>query len=321
MSRPLRIQYEDACYHVMNRGRGYQRIFHQHEDYGAFLETLAEARQRFGLEIHAYCFMDNHYHLLVQTPRGNLARCMRHVNGLYTQRYNRLQNTDGPLFRGRYKAILVQADRYLLALTSYIHRNPLAAHPRWSHSCVTYPWSSYAAYLNQAPCLLWLTRDFTYELLDQRKKYQGYQRYVEGEGEDALAEFYGHPYVKPVLWDEEFLKAIMKKNTASRPRLTKVQSLLPSLAAITQAVSTKLDVSVEQVRKAARGRGRKNEARWLAVHLGREVGGNSLSEIATYYGMRHVSRINLCVRKLRKTIEINERLARAEKILTQNLTP
>lgn len=73
MPRPLRLQYEDAYYHVMNRGRGYQRIFHQKEDYGAFLETLAEARQRFGLEIHAYCFMDNHYHLLLQTPRGNLA--------------------------------------------------------------------------------------------------------------------------------------------------------------------------------------------------------------------------------------------------------
>ena len=74
----------------MNRGRGYQRIFHQHEDDGAFLETLAEARQRFGLEIHAYCFMPNPYHLLVQTPRGNLARGMRHVNGLYTA-YNRGQ--------------------------------------------------------------------------------------------------------------------------------------------------------------------------------------------------------------------------------------
>ncbi len=186
---------------------------------------------------------------------------------------------------------------------------------------VTYPWSSYAAYLNQAPCPLWLTREFTYALLDQRKEYQGYQRYVEGEGEDALAEFYGHPDVKPVLGDEEFLKDIMRKNTASRPRLAKAQGLLPSLAAIPQAVSTKPDVSVEQVRTAARERGQKNEARWLAFHLWRDMGGYSLSEIATYYGMRHVSGINLCVRKLRKTIEINERLARAQKILTQNLTP
>ena len=320
MPRPLRLQYEDAYYHAMNRGRGSQRIFHQHEDDGAFLETLAEARQRFGLEIHAYCFMPNHYHLLVQTPRGNLARGMRHVNGLYTQRYNRLHHTDGPLFRGRYKAILVQADHCLLALTRYIHRNPLAAHPPLVTPLVTYPWSSYAAYLNQAPCPPWLTRDFTYERLGQRKKYQGYQRYVEGEGEQALAEFYGHPYIKPVLGNEDFLKAILRKNPASRARLTKAQGLLPSLAAITQAVSTQLDVSVEQVRKAARGRGRKNEARWLAVHLCRDVGGYALSEITTYFGMGHVSGINLCVRKLRQTIEINKRLAQAQKILTQNLT-
>jgi len=246
---------------------------------------------------------------------------MRHVNGLYTQRYNRLHKTDGPLFRGRYKAILVQADRYLLALTRYIHRNPLATHPPLVTQLTSYPWSSYAAYLNQAPCPPWLTREFTYELLGQRNKYQGYQRYVAGEGEDALAEFYDHSYVKPVLGNEEFLKGIMRKATASRAQLTKAQGMLPSLAAITQAVSTKLDVSVEQVRKAARGRGRKNEARWLAVHLCRDVGGYSLSEIATYFGMGHVSGINLCVRKLRKTIESNERLARAQKILTQNLTP
>jgi len=207
-----------------------------------------------------------------------------------------------------------------LALTRYIHRNPLATHPPLVTQLAAYPWSSYAAYLNQAPCPPWLTRAFTYELLDQRNKYQGYQRYVDDEGENALAEFYGHPYVKPVLGNEEFLQAIMRKNTASRAQLTKAQGLLPSLDVITQAVSSKLDVSVEQIRKAARGRGRKNEARWLTVHLCRDVGGYSLAEIATYFGMQHVSGIHLCVRKLRKTIESNARLAKAQKILTQNLT-
>ena len=107
MPRPTRIQYENAFYHVMNRGRGRQRIFHNDAYYQEFLKTLEEAYQRFDAIIHAYCLMGNHYHLLIETPRANLDRIMRHINGIYTQRYNRLKGTDGPLFRGRYKPILV----------------------------------------------------------------------------------------------------------------------------------------------------------------------------------------------------------------------
>ena len=132
MPRPTRVQYPDAFYHVMNRGRGRQAIFHDEAYFRAFLDTLAESHERFDAIIHTYCLMTNHYHLLVQTPRANLDRIMRHINGIYTQRYNRLRKTDGPLFRGRYKAILVDADAYLLQLSRYIHRNPVevkGAHP------------------------------------------------------------------------------------------------------------------------------------------------------------------------------------------------
>ena len=127
MPRPLRIEYENAYYHVMNRGRGRQRIFHDKNYFEAFLKTLEEAHQRFGIEILCYCLMSNHYHLLVKTPEANLGRAMRHINGLYTQRYNRLKQTDGSLFRGRYKAILVEEDSYQLQLSRYIHRNPIGA--------------------------------------------------------------------------------------------------------------------------------------------------------------------------------------------------
>ncbi len=96
----------------MNRGRGRQIIFHDENYCKAFLKTLLAASERFDAVIHAYCLMGNHYHLLIETPLANLDRIMRHINGLYTQRYNRLRKTDGPLFRGRYKAILVDADAY-----------------------------------------------------------------------------------------------------------------------------------------------------------------------------------------------------------------
>jgi len=125
MARPIRIEYENAYYHVMNRGRGHQAIFKNDHYYHAFIDTLSEASERFDLVVHGYCLMGNHYHLLLQTPHANLGRVMRHINGVYTQRYNRLKKTDGPLFRGRYKAILIEEDAYLLRLSRYIHRNPI----------------------------------------------------------------------------------------------------------------------------------------------------------------------------------------------------
>lgn len=128
MTRPLRIEYPDAWYHVMNRGRRGDNIFADNEDYETFIVLLQEASKMFDLRISAYCLMPNHYHILVQTPRGNLSRAMRHINGVYTQRYNRKRKTDGQLFRGRYKSILVDADNYLLELLRYIHRNPVRAH-------------------------------------------------------------------------------------------------------------------------------------------------------------------------------------------------
>ena len=150
MPRPLRLEFEDAFYHVMSRARGRQTVFHSPEYYHAFLDCMAQARERFAAEIHAYCLMGNHYHLLIKTPLANLSRVMRHINGVYTQRYNRLKHTDGPLFRGRYKAIVVDADAYLLQVTRYIHRNPIETKSPLVKSLEHYPWSSYLAYLGKA---------------------------------------------------------------------------------------------------------------------------------------------------------------------------
>ena len=127
MSRPLRIQYPNAWYHVMNRGGRGRAIFESGDDFERFIDILKETIELFSLRVSAYCLMTDHYHLLVQTPDGNLSRCMRHINGVYTQRYNVEHGLDGPLFRGRYKSILVGEDSYLLQLVRYVHKNPLRA--------------------------------------------------------------------------------------------------------------------------------------------------------------------------------------------------
>ena len=162
----------------MNRGRGRQPIFHGPAYYHSFLTTLEEACRRFDAIMHAYCLMDNHYHLLLETPRANLDRIMRHINGVYTQRYNRLRKTDGPLFRGRYQAIIVEKEAYLLHLSRYIHRNPAEVRGLSNKRLATYPWSSYRAYLNHAIAPAWLTREPTYHMLGHKQQYAGYRNYV-----------------------------------------------------------------------------------------------------------------------------------------------
>jgi len=145
MSRPLRIEYKGAWYHVMNRGLARQPIFYNDTSRKLFLELLNEIHHRYSVEIHAYCLMGNHYHLFVRTPLGNLSRAMRHLNGVSTQRFNKLQMRDGPLFRGRYKSILVEADTYFLRLSRYIHLNPVVGNI--VDTAEAYPWSSYSAYV------------------------------------------------------------------------------------------------------------------------------------------------------------------------------
>jgi REP element-mobilizing transposase RayT len=127
MSRPVRIQFEGALYHITSRGDRREAIYEDDEDRSAFLKTLGEVTETFNWICHAYCLMTNHYHLVVETPDGNLSKGMRQLNGVYTQASNRRHQRTGHLFQGRYKAILVDADAYLLELTRYVVLNPVRA--------------------------------------------------------------------------------------------------------------------------------------------------------------------------------------------------
>ncbi len=154
MARPLRIQYPDAWYHVINRGRRGESVFEKKEDYLAFIDLLKDIGDMWNARVAAYCLMSSHYHLLIQTPGANLSRCMRHINGVYTQRFNRAHGCDGHLFRGRYKSILVDADSYLLELVRYIHRNPLDA--GLVDRLDSYAWRSHKVYLSDGKKWNWL---------------------------------------------------------------------------------------------------------------------------------------------------------------------
>jgi REP element-mobilizing transposase RayT len=157
MARPLRIEYPGALYHVTNRGNARADTFLDDDDRNRFLSLLKDIVEHFGWICHAYCLMDNHYHLLIETPQPNLSQGMRQLNGVYTQRFNHHHQRVGHLFQGRFKAILVEKDAYLLELARYIVLNPVRAGMVDMPS--QYPWSSYLATSGEAPTPKWLTTE------------------------------------------------------------------------------------------------------------------------------------------------------------------
>lgn len=147
MTRPLRIEFKGAVYHITSRGNARQAIFLTGEDFTDFLTVLCSVVRRYHFILHTYCLMNNHYHLPIETPEGNLSKGMRQLNGLYAQRFNQRHQKVGHLLQGRYKAILVDKDNYLLELCRYVVLNPVRANivkdPK------DWKWSSYQAAIGQ----------------------------------------------------------------------------------------------------------------------------------------------------------------------------
>ena len=183
MARPLRLEYAGALYHVTSRSDRREDIYLDDKDREEWLAVLGNVCNRFNWVVHGYCQMTNHYHLLIETVDGNLSKGMRQLNGVYTQRFNRRHGLVGHLFQGRYKAILVQKDSYLLELTRYVVLNPLRA--KMIKNIEDWPWSSYLAIIGIVNAPHWLDVDW---LLSQFGKQRdsaievNYKFVLEGQG-------------------------------------------------------------------------------------------------------------------------------------------
>jgi len=177
MARPLRLELAGGVYHVTSRGDGGEDIYLAGADREAWLEVFSHVCERFNWVCHAWCQMTNHYHVLIETPEANLAQGMRQLNGVYTQRFNRAHARVGHVFQGRYKAILVERDSYLLEVARYVVLNPLRA--GMVQRLEAWPWSSYLATCGLASAPKWLQTDWILGHFAQRNRTKsGQTRFI-----------------------------------------------------------------------------------------------------------------------------------------------
>ena len=280
--RPLRPEFSGTLYHVSSRGDRQEEIYEDDDDRQKFLEILASVVTDYNWSCHAYCLMSNHYHLVIETHDGNLSKGMRQLNGVFTQASNRRHRRCGHLFQGRYKAILIDKDNYLLELTRYVVLNPTRARGM-VRRIEDWPWSSYPAMVGTVIPPEWLTTDWVLSQFGRQKvrAMKKYRQFVmEGlqQKPDIWSELKGQIY----LGDDTFVSNMQKKIGKDQIDLNipqkQMRPIPRSLAEIVSR-STERDVSI------------------IAAY---DTGAYSQREIGDYFGI-HPSTVGVVVRKHRNS--------------------
>lgn len=319
MSRPLRIEYPGAWYHVMNRGRRAEKIFLTKSDFGLFVDVLKETAEAWKVHVVAYCLMPNRYHLLIQTQEANISRCMRHLNGVYTQRFNRVHRVDGQLFRGRYKSILVDKDAYLLQLVRYIHRNPFRA--GLANSPGAYEWSSHRGYLSQEKKWAWLFKGYILSMLSksQRDQIRAYRDFMAQEDSEEIRSVFQRGKWPSVLGSDRFVRWIKERYfTESRDdEIPQAKELAPSTEDIKKAVCEYYGVIDEQLFSSRRGQF--NEPRNVAIYLTRLLRTDSLKQIADHYQMAKYSSVRSIVERMKRFRVEDKKLGKRVQVILSRI--
>ncbi len=299
MTRPLRIQYPDAWYHIMNRGRRGDTIFKSKDDLSTFIELLKELSEVFNVRVAAYCLMSNHYHLLVQTPDANISRAMRHLNGVYTQRYNKVHGYDGPLFRGRYKSILVELDSYVLELVRYIHKNPLKA--GIVNDIEKYQWSTHKAYLSNAKKWEWLNKDYILKLFSSSKpeSLRLYKHFVLNEIPGDINNIFTRKNLPAVIGSKTFIDRVKEKffNSNDFEEIPEIKSLAPDINRIIKTVCRNYGINEKELYITKRGYF--NEPRNVAIYLIRYLRNDTLKNVGEYFGIDKYSTVSSIIERVK----------------------
>jgi REP element-mobilizing transposase RayT len=282
MARPQRIEYEGACYHVTSRGNERRKIYFGEADYEKLKSYLKEAQQKYSYVLHCYVLMSNHYHLLIETPNANMSKVMHYINGSYTNYVNRRRRRSGHLFQGRYKAIVVDRDRYVLELSRYLHLNPVRA--KMVSKPEDYRHSSYRSYVFRKGEEI-VSRNLILEMIstegkEARKRYRDFVEKAIGEDlESPLKNVYGGV----ILGGQQFIKEALgrlQETVFQQQDISKKRELQAAWKTddVIEAITSHFEVSADELfenRKAYRN---------VAIYLMRKHTGLTNRQIADLFG-------------------------------------
>lgn len=276
MSRPLRLELAGGLYHVTSRGDRREDIYTKDNDRQLWLQIFADTCERFNWVCHAWCLMENHYHIVVETVEANLARGMRHLNGVYTQATNRLHQRTGHLFQGRYKAILIEKDSHLLELTRYVVLNPVRA--SMVPDVSDWPWSSWHAMCGATTPPIWLCTDW---LLSQFGK-------TRSIAVSAYADFVRAGIKQPSIWNK--LNGQIFLGSEAFAQQMQAASGVANLTEIPRAQRRPKALPISDYQSAA------NSAQ-AAMAQAYASGDYTMQEIAKHFGV-HYSTVSRAVRQI-----------------------
>jgi REP element-mobilizing transposase RayT len=319
MARQLRVEFENAFYHVTSRGNQRDKIFYDAADRERFLEILSRTKERYGFLLHAYALMDNHYHLLMETPKANLSQIMQNINTSYTVYVNRKYQRSGHLLQGRFKGIIVDKDRYLIALSRYIHLNPVRA--KLVKRPADYPWTSYKAFLDQkAEDSLVDTGDtLSYFSKHRKRAVRAYREFVEAaEGKEE----------NPFAAMEAGLllgKGPFKAKVLRRIEKMKVDEEIPQARRLRKRVSVDAVIKACQLfygrnRKALVERVRGNEGRQVAIYLAKILSGEKGKEIGRHFGIKGPA-VSDAIKRIEGRLEKESQLRERMEFLRGRISP
>jgi REP element-mobilizing transposase RayT len=315
MARPVRIQYADAAYHVTARGNERKAIYRDDDDRRRYLETLAEMADRFGIVIHAYCLMPNHYHLLAQTPRANLSDGIGWLQTTYSIRFNRRHRRSGHLFQGRFKAHLIEEDLYAQALIPYIHLNPVR--PRDKRKPILakrrgelsrYAWSSHRAYagLGRTQPPDWLRLDWLGYFGRSRAAARAAYRRI-------ISRSFGSVVESPWL---ELRQGLVLGSDAFWERAKRRLAEVPGA----EEIRWRRRADAEQVAATVASLAERQEDHRLAIWLRVRLGGERMTAVAADYDYADGSGVHRVVTRLEEEAKHEPQLARQLQGLKQKMS-
>jgi len=308
MSRATRIEFAGACYHVMSRGVARTATFLDDEDRRSFLEIVGGQVEMGTLQVFAFCVMPNHYHLLVSTPLGHLARWLRHVNGDHARRFNARHRRVGHLWQGRYKAILVEEGDYLHQCSRYIHLNPSRA--KLARSAAHYRWSSYRNYLGGSAVVPWVNTGVVLDGFGASP--QRYRAYVESGRAKKEATPFSRAHAGLALGGEAFV-ARVRAMVHERPDDAD-EPCMSALRRLGRPDPDRVEEAVERIFSAARPA----RQRLLKMHALRLHSGLRPAEIAQRFN-RGRSTVTMATQRLAAEAAVNAELAAGLKTLSMVL--